>query len=180
MLALMPDWIFPSLNDILISLATAAGIMFAVWGVARVAGLRTFAKMSAFDFASTVAVGSIMASTIMSNDAPLLRAAISIAAVVAVQTIVGKLKFQSDTLEAIMENDPLLLMEDGRILDDNLAAAGVTRGDLISKLREANVIQLSEVKAVVFETTGDVSVLHGSADKKMDALLMEGVRRTVA
>ena len=153
--------------------------MFLVVLVARLAGLRTFAKMSAFDFASTVAVGSIMASAILSTDVSLLRAAIGIATVVGIQLIVGKFKFKSDAFEDLMENDPVFLMIDGEILDENLRATGVTRADLIAKLREANVIQISEVKAVVMETTGDVSVLHGDSDKKIDALLLEGVRRKV-
>ena len=175
----MPAWLVPSLFDVIVTVVTAVGIMFLVVLVARLAGLRTFAKMSAFDFASTVAVGSIMASAILSTDVSLLRAAIGIATVVGIQLIVGKFKFKSDAFEDLMENDPVFLMIDGEILDENLKATGVTRADLIAKLREANVIQISEVKAVVMETTGDVSVLHGDSDKKIDALLLEGVRRKV-
>ena len=175
----MPAWLVPSFFDVVVTIVTAVGIMFLVVLVARLAGLRTFAKMSAFDFASTVAVGSIMASAILSTDVSLLRAAIGIATVVGIQLIVGKFKFKSDAFEDLMENDPVFLMIDGEILDENLRATGVTRGDLIAKLREANVIQISEVKAVVMETTGDVSVLHGDSDKKIDALLLEGVRRKV-
>ena len=172
----MPAWLVPSLNDVLIAVVTAVGMMFVIVLVARVAGLRTFAKMSAFDFASTVAVGSIMASAVLTNSVSLLKAGISIATIVGVQLVVGKLKFRSDWFEDLMENDPILLMRNGEIMHDNLRASGVTKGDLIAKLREANVIQLSEVKAVVLETTGDVPVLHGEGDKKIDALLLEGVR----
>lgn len=51
-------------------------------------------------------------------------------------------------------------MRGSEILDDNLKEAEVTHDDLRAKLREANVTQLSQVKAVVMESTGDVSVLH--------------------
>lgn len=173
----MLTWLLPSLSDVFVTIATAVIIMFAVVFIARLAGLRTFAKMSAFDFASTVAVGSIMASTVMNVDTSLLRGSIAIATIVGVQLIVGRLKFSSDRIEDVLENDPVLLMRNGRIMDDNLREAGVTRSDLIAKLREANVLQLSEVKAVVLETTGDVSVLHGSGDTTVDDLLLDGVRR---
>jgi uncharacterized membrane protein YcaP (DUF421 family) len=66
-------------------------------------------------------------------------------------------------------------MENGRILDDNLAKGQITRGDLFSKLREANALKLSMVRAVVLEETGEVSVLHGSDE--IDDVLLEGVRR---
>ena len=67
-------------------------------------------------------------------------------------------------------------MKDGEIYYDNLKKARVTESDLRGKLREANVIQLSEVRAVVFETTGDVSVLH-SADKKLEDWIIKDVNR---
>ena len=46
--------------------------------------------------------------------------------------------------------------------------------DLRAKLREANVIHMGQVRAVVFETTGDVSVLHGGDG--IDGALIGGVR----
>ena len=75
-----------------------------------------------------------------------------------------------------MDNDPLMLMEGNKIYYENLKKARVTESDLRGKLREANVIQLSEVRAVVFETTGDVSVLH-SPDKKLEDWLIKDVNR---
>lgn len=51
----------------------------------------------------------------------------------------------------------------------------VARDDLLVKLREANVASLEKVQAVVLETTGDVTVLHGDA---LDENLLAGVRNT--
>jgi uncharacterized membrane protein YcaP (DUF421 family) len=68
-------------------------------------------------------------------------------------------------------------MRDCAIIDDNLRAANMTRSDLYAKLREANAYDLSTVRAVVMESTGDVSVLHG--DAPIDDRVMEGVRDTV-
>jgi uncharacterized membrane protein YcaP (DUF421 family) len=63
------------------------------------------------------------------------------------------------------------------ILRDNLRAAQMTEGDLYAKLREANVTQLEQVRAVVMESTGDVSVLHADeGDPDLDADLLHGVR----
>ena len=59
-------------------------------------------------------------------------------------------------------------------LDDALAASRVTRADVHAKLREANALDLSRVRAVVLETTGDISVLHGDA---IDPVLLDEVRR---
>ena len=58
------------------------------------------------------------------------------------------------------------------MLHDNLETTKVTASDVRAKLREANVTDWSQVRAVVLETTGDVSVLHGET---LDPTLLEGV-----
>ncbi len=68
-------------------------------------------------------------------------------------------------------------MDGETVIEDNLQKARVTRGDLRSKLPEANVTKLSHVKAVVFETTGDISVLHKDGDETIDLWLMKDVQR---
>ena len=66
-------------------------------------------------------------------------------------------------------------MRDGQILYDNLNKVEITENELRGKLREANVIRLNEVKAVILETTGDVSVLHGDDDKEIEDYILEDV-----
>ena len=77
--------------------------------------------------------------------------------------------------EAI-DNSPILLMRDGKILHDNLKKTKITEDELRGKLREANALRLSEVKAVILETTGDVSVLHSKEDIVVEEYILEGVQ----
>lgn len=56
----------------------------------------------------------------------------------------------------------ILLMAGSTIFDENLDKAKVTRHDLFAKLREANALTYDQILAVVFETTGNISVLHAS------------------
>ena len=68
-------------------------------------------------------------------------------------------------------------MRDGKVLKDNLKKSKVTESELQSKLREANVITLSQVKAVILETTGDVSVLHTDKENiEVADYLLEGIK----
>ncbi len=173
----MENWFFASLPVIAKALATVIMIMLIILLVVRVAGLRTFAKMSSFDFASTVAIGSIMAANITTNDLSVIKSGLAIATIVAFQQLFAYLKRNYSSFEALTENTPMLLMEGTVILEENLNKTGVTRSDLMAKLREANVIEFSEVKAVVLETTGDISVLHSSGGETVARELLEGVRR---
>jgi uncharacterized membrane protein YcaP (DUF421 family) len=95
----------------------------------------------------------------------------------AVQALIALARRHLPLFEAAVDNRPLLLMEGGRVLDANLRAARMTREDLLSKLRLANVADPAEVRAVVFETTADVSVLTGPPERAIHAMLMENVRR---
>ena len=69
-------------------------------------------------------------------------------------------------------------MDGNKILDKNLKHARIETTQLIAKLREANVIDYNQVRAVVLESTGDISVLHTADDNKsLNQDLLEGVRR---
>jgi uncharacterized membrane protein YcaP (DUF421 family) len=77
----------------------------------------------------------------------------------------------------LIDNQPTLLMDGRTILTENMKAVRVTEGDLRSKLRESNVTALSQVKAVIFETTGNIVVLHNSGNDKIEDWLLKDVQR---
>ena len=139
-------------------------VMAMVWVVLliRINGLRSFSKMTNFDFVMTVAVGSLLASASQTTTwEAFLQAMVAMAALLIVQSVSARLRRRSDKIEAIMQNTPVILMRNGEIIDGALEETRVARSDLLAKLREANVLDLNEVRAVVLETTGDISVLHG-------------------
>lgn len=140
----------------------------------RVVGLRSFSKMTSFDFVMTVAMGSLVASASQSQAWPAFAHALSaMAGLFAIQFAVAFLRVRSNAVEDAIGNEPLLLMRDGAIVDGALDKSRVTRSDPIAKLRDANVRDLSSVRAAVLETTGDVSVLHGG---RLEETLLEGMR----
>lgn len=171
------SWIVTSMSALLMVILSTIGIYLAVILFTRLSGLRSFSKMSSFDFAITVAIGSIIASTILAKDPPLFQAIMALGVLYAVQMSVASLRGKSTVMSKIVDNEPLLLMKGEEILEQNLKRAKVTNADLRAKLREANVTQMDQVKAVVMETTGDVSVLHHkNLDHTLDSILLKEVR----
>jgi uncharacterized membrane protein YcaP (DUF421 family) len=150
-------------------------VYFAVLLYTRIAGLRSFAKMSGTDFAGTVAIGSAMATVVLSRSVPLAQGLVGIGMFFLIPVGLAFLRRRGTGIDRIVENQPLLLMRDGELIEHNLGRGRVSIEDLRAKLREANVIQLSQLKAVVLETTGDVSVLHGSDDTDVEPWLLERV-----
>lgn len=78
------------------------------------------------------------------------------------------------SFDRVVDNTPVLLVRDGEFDVTAMNASRVTRSDVFAKLREANVLRLEQVRAVVLETTGDISVLHG--DGPIDDMLFENVK----
>ncbi len=151
----------------------AAALMWVVLLV-RVLGLRSFSKMTNFDFVMTIAMGTLIGSASQAQHLPsFLQALAAMVALFAVQWIAARLRKSSDRFKSMISNTPVVLMRNGEYCDDVMAASRVSRNELVAKLREANVTDFSQVRAVVLETTGDISVLHG--DHLSEAVL-KGVR----
>ena len=153
-------WLSTDWHQVWLVAVSAVVIFCAVVLIARVVGLRAFSKMSSFDFAVTVATGSVMASVAASSTS-LANGALALVVLYACQWSVAQFRRRTTLGARIVDNKPVALMVDGRFLSANLTAERVTEDDVYAKLREANVLRLADVRMVVLETTGEVSVLHG-------------------
>lgn len=160
-------------TDLVAVLISAIVVYVAVIVATRIVGLRSFSKLSAFDFAMTVAIGSIIAS-VGTTTVALVDGLVAVGVLFAAQFIVAWLRRRTDLL-GVVDNRPLLLMHGETVLDEHLDRARITRDDLRGRLRQANVRDLGTVQAVVLETTGDISVLAGDPDTDLDLALLEGV-----
>jgi uncharacterized membrane protein YcaP (DUF421 family) len=174
----MQNWIFETWSTMAIVFLSVLLIFSIIILITRISGLRTFAKMSSFDFASTIAVGSILASVIMNIDQSIIKGTIALGTIIAFQTLFSYIKRKSEKLSNFLTNRPTLIMDGDKILYDNLAKTNVSEDDLIAKLRESNVRHFGEVLAVVLESTGDVSVIHADDGTEMNReQLLQGVTR---
>lgn len=167
-------------DDTLLDIAARAAILSAI-GIAwvtmliRIVGLRTLSKMTNFDFVVTIASGSLLAGAAQASEwGSFAQALLAIAALFFTQYLVAKGRRASDTFESAIQNGPIFLMYDGKIVEEGLKASRVAKSDLLAKLREANVLEFEKVRAVVLETTGDISVLHGDL---LEDRIIDGIER---
>ena len=144
------SWLLTSWSNVGWIMLSGLLMLLIVVAFIRLTGLRSLAKMSSFDFAVTVA------------------------SLLAVQWAIAQLRRRSFG-SRLVDNTPLLLVRDGQFVEEALTTARVTRSDVYAKLRQSNVHRMDEVIAVVLETTGDVSVIHG--DGPLDAELYDNVRQ---
>ena len=163
-------WLGSSVDEVVMS---TVAVFAAVIGLTRLVGLRSFSQMSSFDFAMTVAIGSVVAGTASSPSTSLVEGVVALVVLYGVQLVISWARVRWHASAAV-DNTPLLLMHDGEVLEDNLRAARLTHQDLWAKLRTQGVADPGDVRAAVFETTADVSVITGPG--ALDPRLLDGVR----
>ncbi|MEE4200868.1 DUF421 domain-containing protein [Erythrobacter sp.] len=163
--------------------ALLRGVILAILALAwlnlliRVNGLRTLSKMTNFDFVTTVAFGSLLAGAGQASDlSAFVQVLAAMLGLIIAQATTASLRRRSEIFDDVVGNQPCLIMRDGEFNDEGLKANNIRREDMIAKLREANVLDLSRVRAAILETTGDVSVLHGEG--QLDDILLQDVRGT--
>lgn len=170
--------LFININTVYTIILTGIAAYILILTYTRIFGLRSFSKMSAGDFAMTVAVGSTFGSVVLNPNRSLGAAAVALFTLFSLQFLIALARRKIDWLSNLVDNSPILIMRDGKFLKANMKKSNITKNDLVAKLREANVLDYSEVRAVVFETTGDISVLHtGDSSQNLSPELLEGVRK---
>lgn len=170
---MIEEWLGTSPSELWLVPVSALGVMAAAIVAIRLVGLRSLSKMSGFDFVVTVALGSIVGS-VAASATSLTNGALALTTLLILKGTIAAMRRRTN-IGSALDNEPLLLVDGGGLIEDHLDRAQVSRHDVIAKLREANVTRWDQVLAVVFETTGDISVLHG--DGPLDESLLEGVRR---
>lgn len=171
------SWITTTGSALLMIFVTALGLYCFLLLCVRLAGLRSFAKMSSFDFAITVAMGSLIAATLLTKSPPLLHGIAALVALFGIQYLVSWLRRHTSFMSSLVDNEPILLMAGTDVISENLDRARLTVGDLNSHLRQAGIIHPEQVLAVVMETTGDISVLKtGNNNFALDTSLFADVR----
>lgn len=170
-------WLYSSSSQIAVTILSTVLIYIGIIVITRMAGLRTFAKLSSFDFAITIAIGSLIASILLMENQSVVKGYVALATLIGLQVIVARFRKKSDKFERAVTNTPVLLMRGRSFIHENLDANRISLNDLYAKLREANITNKDQILAVVLETTGDISVLRNG---KTSNHLEEDLLRFVA
>lgn len=139
----------------------------------RVSGKRTLTKMNAFDFVVTIALGSMLASVILSRDVSLAEGLFALALLIGLQYAVTWLSVRSSTVRRIVKSEPSLLCYRGRMLDAALHTQRVTEAEVRAAVRAAGTGSMHDVEAVVLETDGTFSVIASSGNRRADAIAQD-------
>jgi uncharacterized membrane protein YcaP (DUF421 family) len=146
----------------------------ALVAILRVSGKRTLSKMNAFDLVVTVALGSTLATILLSKSVALAEGVLAFIVLVLLQFVVAWLSVRSKKFQQFVKARPTLLFYEGEFLPDALLRERVAEDEVRSAIRSQGIPSLDEVAAVVLETDGTFTTLRRSDSQQQSAL--SGVR----
>ena len=129
----------------------------------RVSGKRTLAKMNAFDLVVTVALGSTLATILLSSDVSLSEGLFAFVLLCSLQYVVAWLSVRSPRFREIIKSEPALLLRNGEYLRVAMRSERVTEDEIRAAVRASGHADPSQVAAVVLETDGSFSVVSDPA-----------------
>lgn len=159
------DWTY-----ILRTLAIAVTGYAATVLLLRASGKRTLSKMNMFDFIVTIALGSILATMLISKETTLAQGLAGVGSLILLQFAVTSLSVRSPAFGRLIKAEPRLLFSDGIYLHGAMRAERVTRSELEAAMRNASLGSISETAAMILETDGTISVIRKSTIGEGDAI----------
>ena len=135
----------------------------------RLMGKRQIGQMEASEFVVTMLVANLAAIPMQDGGIPLFSGLVPILTVLGMELVLSGLIMKSVKFRKLLCGKPVILIENGKILQDNLRATRVTLDELTSHLREKDVLDLRSVQYAILETDGNLSVFPYPKEKPATA-----------
>jgi uncharacterized membrane protein YcaP (DUF421 family) len=125
----------------------------------RVTFRRTLSQWTAIDFAAAVAIGAIIGRTAIASGQSFVTGAVALVTLLAAHALVTFARNKA-WFAKLVDHRVRVLLDHGRLREDQLRLCGLTRNDVLAKLREQGVRELTELRYVLYETKGELTLVR--------------------
>ncbi len=153
------DVLFSGWNELARTVVVGTLSYIAVVLLLRGAGKRALTKMRAYDFVVTVALGSSLATALLSSQVKIDKAVIGVALLLGLQRLFAWLSTRWGWFHDLVNNEPTLVFHQGRMLEKAIENLNLTSQEIRAAVRSQGKGDLEEIEAVVVETDGSFSVI---------------------
>ena len=150
----------------------ASAIFLLLYVLLRVFGTRQLGQMTPFEFVALVVVGDFVQQAITHNDFSITAGILAVATFGFWSLVLGWVSYRSDMMRRLLEGQPRILIQDGKLLEPVLERDKITQAEVLSEMRLAGIAQLDEVQWGILEPSGKISFL-----KRGDQSANEGSSR---
>lgn len=142
------------------SVLRAAGMYVLLLIVLKIAGRRTLLEMNSFDFVLLLIISEATQQALLGNDFSFTGAAITIITLIVLDILFSYLKNAIPRLDLIIDGSPLILVENGKLLEKRMQRSGISEEDILSSARSAQGIErLDQIKFAILEKNGKIAVI---------------------
>lgn len=149
-------------NDLLNTIIRSVVIYILGIFLTRLMGRKLISQMTFFDFVMGVSMGAIIANAIVGQQFTPMSAAIGLILISILTIVTSYLHTKSINIRKIVNSEPVTLVQNGTIIEQNMKNIRMTIDELMMKLREKNTFNLTDVEFAIMETDGELSVLPKS------------------
>ena len=135
----------------------------------RLMGKRQIGQMEPSEFVVTMLVANLAAIPMQDGGIPLFSGFVPIVTVLGVELVLSALSMKNLRLRKLLCGKPVILIENGNVLQKNLKKTRITLDELVGHLREKDVLDLKAVQYAILETNGNLSVFPYPKEKPASA-----------
>ena len=168
------EMLFQDWSDLGRTLIVGVLAYIALVALLRASGKRTLSKMNAFDLVVTVALGSTLATILLSEDVALAEGIVAFVVLIGLQFAITWSSYRSERVSDLVKSTPSLLFYEGTYLDSAMRRERIVRSEVNAAIRAQGFASVSSVLAVVLETDGSVTIVERNGSEMASA--MDGVR----
>jgi uncharacterized membrane protein YcaP (DUF421 family) len=146
------------------ALLRGISVYFFLLLVFRITGQRSLGQVTTFDFVLLLIIAETTQQALLGDDFSVTNAFLLIATLVTVDIGLSLLKRRSRTLDRLLEGVPLVVVEDGKPLEDRMARAGIDAEDVMAAARERQGLErMEQIRYAVLERNGGISIIPKAA-----------------
>jgi uncharacterized membrane protein YcaP (DUF421 family) len=135
----------------------AAVIFLFVFVLTRLLGRRELNSLEPFDLILLVVTGDLVQQGVTQNDESLTGALLAISTIGLLTVLFSWLSFHFKRMRPVLEGEPIVLVEDGELIEQNLRRQRLTREEIGAEARLEGISSIEDVRWAILETNGQIS-----------------------
>jgi uncharacterized membrane protein YcaP (DUF421 family) len=130
-----------------------------VFFLTRIVGRRELSSLEPFDLIMLIVLGDLVQQGVTQSDYSVTGLILAAGTIALMQVLVSYLSFRFRRLRPLLNGEPIVLVQDGRVLERNLKRERLTREELFEQARQSQIESVEKIRLAVLETSGQISFI---------------------
>ena len=130
-----------------------------IFFLTRIVGRRELSSLEPFDLIMLIVLGDLVQQGVTQSDYSVTGLVLAAGTIALMQVLVSYLSFRFRRLQPLLNGEPIVLVDDGRLLERNLARERLTREEVLEQARQNQIGSFDEIRLAILETSGQISFI---------------------